>query len=455
MSFLRFLGCLLAVLVVPVMAQERLSSQELALFVNQPPIAEDDRVEMLSHQIMIIDVLANDTDDGGRPLKIIDAKASHGEVTIRADGGLRYTPAPGFVGEDQIQYRIYDGVGRLPGDELPARQIDYRLQLHFDEMGVAVAPAYQPELRKLAALMKLAPEQNLRIVGHSSGEGGHAFAQKMSERRAKTVASMMRREHGIDPARLELVAMGDQQPLSRSGSRAGQALNRRVELNFSAELIQPLGTADAQVMVKVNSFEPFVEPQPMIATYKPRWYGWVDLGHAVGDGSRSKFIESAAAKGLSMQVDEYDDDRSAYQLGLGYQWSERWSVEAGWVDLGDVETRFSSDLLSSEVTGFINGVVSVHPQSPQGVLFNVRYSQPLGKRFYLTASLGGWRWASEYSLAAGDESVSSDESGLDPVFGLAAEYHVNSHFAARLQWQRFYFDDETARLLSLGLVYRQ
>lgn len=458
MGISRFFGCVFVALVMPATAQERLSNQELGLFLNQPPVAQDDRVEMLSHQIMVIDVLANDTDDAERPLKIIKAKAMYGEVTIRTEGGLRYTPAADFVGEDAIQYSIYDGVGRLPGDEMITRQVDYQLQLRFDEIGVAVATAYQPELKKLAVLMRLAPEKILHIVGHSSGEGGHAFAQKMSERRAKTVASMMRRVHGIDPARIEILAMGDKQPLSRSKSRAAEALNRRVELSFSAELSPSLGTAQAQVTVWVNSLEPRLEPMIEVEQkpgFTPRWYVWFNQGYVAGDGSRSKFINTLAAEGLTAQVSQYDDDRSAYQLGLGYQWREHWSVEAGWADLGDVTTEFSSDLLVSEVADFINGVASVHPKSPQGVSLSGRYLYPLGSGLHLGGSLGMWRWASEYSLAADSESVSNSESGLDPFFGLAAEYRINRYFAARLQWQQFYFDDEAARLVSLGLIYRQ
>ncbi|WP_395339116.1 tandem-95 repeat protein [Ningiella sp. W23] len=79
--------------------------------VNDAPIANDDFVEMSADQSTInINVLANDEDPDGDMLSIVDANAVSGTVEI-VDGELVYTPIPGFVGNDVIEYTIEDENG--------------------------------------------------------------------------------------------------------------------------------------------------------------------------------------------------------------------------------------------------------------------------------------------------------------------------------------------------------
>ena len=58
-----------------------------------------------------VDVLANDTDPNGDVLSVTSVSTpGHGTVAIVA-GGVRYTPAAGFVGSDSFGYSISDGHG--------------------------------------------------------------------------------------------------------------------------------------------------------------------------------------------------------------------------------------------------------------------------------------------------------------------------------------------------------
>jgi hypothetical protein len=55
-------------------------------------------------------VLANDIGILGEPMPHVDSGPWHGELTLDADGGFTYTPENGYVGEDDFQYHVHDGL---------------------------------------------------------------------------------------------------------------------------------------------------------------------------------------------------------------------------------------------------------------------------------------------------------------------------------------------------------
>ena len=78
---------------------------------NRAPTAVDDRVETAEDTPVLIDVVANDTDPDGDPLRVVAVMApAHGTATVVA-GGLRYVPAPDYNGPDRFTYRVADSDG--------------------------------------------------------------------------------------------------------------------------------------------------------------------------------------------------------------------------------------------------------------------------------------------------------------------------------------------------------
>ena len=79
--------------------------------VNDAPDAVDDDAETLEDEPVIVDVLANDTDVDGDPLRIVSATApAHGSATVAA-GGVRYAPDLNYHGLDSFDYTIADPGG--------------------------------------------------------------------------------------------------------------------------------------------------------------------------------------------------------------------------------------------------------------------------------------------------------------------------------------------------------
>ncbi|KPA16929.1 secreted protein containing Peptidase S8 and S53, subtilisin, kexin, sedolisin [Candidatus Magnetomorum sp. HK-1] len=93
-----------------------LNSWELVLYLNGdigplPPMARDDNVITTINTSITIPVIDNDSDPNGDPLTIIDITApSSGKVIKNADQTITYTPDDNFLGKDQFQYTISDGV---------------------------------------------------------------------------------------------------------------------------------------------------------------------------------------------------------------------------------------------------------------------------------------------------------------------------------------------------------
>ncbi len=94
---------------------------------NAPPIAIDDRVSTLVDVAVIVDVTGNDYDPNGDAVTVTAVGAPLvGTATLRPDGAIDYTPAPGFLGVDVFQVEVNDGNGGsdtstvtvlvLPGD---------------------------------------------------------------------------------------------------------------------------------------------------------------------------------------------------------------------------------------------------------------------------------------------------------------------------------------------------
>jgi hypothetical protein len=82
--------------------------------VNEAPVAIGDAYSVNSSTVLNLGaangVLNNDTDVDGDPLTaVVVSTTTNGTLTLRADGGLTYTPNPGYFGLDSFTYLADDG----------------------------------------------------------------------------------------------------------------------------------------------------------------------------------------------------------------------------------------------------------------------------------------------------------------------------------------------------------
>ncbi len=79
--------------------------------VNDAPRAVEDRATVSEGRSTSIDVLANDVDVDGDPLRIVDVRDTGQGLAIEAEGRLLYVPQPGQRGPDRILYTVADPAG--------------------------------------------------------------------------------------------------------------------------------------------------------------------------------------------------------------------------------------------------------------------------------------------------------------------------------------------------------
>jgi VCBS repeat-containing protein len=81
--------------------------------VNAAPTAVDDSLSVVAGQTLTVaapGILANDVDPEDDPLTaILLVGPARGSLVLSADGGVQYTPDPGFAGTDSFTYYVSDG----------------------------------------------------------------------------------------------------------------------------------------------------------------------------------------------------------------------------------------------------------------------------------------------------------------------------------------------------------
>jgi len=71
----------------------------------------------------------------------------------------------------------------------------------------------------------------IEIAGHTDSVGSDNYNQRLSQRRAGSVAAYLR-SRGVQSNRLLTVGAGEQYPVAENSTEAGRAANRRVELTI-------------------------------------------------------------------------------------------------------------------------------------------------------------------------------------------------------------------------------
>jgi VCBS repeat-containing protein len=78
--------------------------------VNDAPIAVDDTATTPEDTLVVLDLLANDSDADSSTLSVVSLSAPlHGSAVLNADGTVSYTPDANYFGTDSFTYRTNDG----------------------------------------------------------------------------------------------------------------------------------------------------------------------------------------------------------------------------------------------------------------------------------------------------------------------------------------------------------
>jgi len=192
-----------------------------------------------------------DTQDrcpGTPPNTKVDASGceldSDGDSVVDSKDQCPATPAGRKVNDvgcelDSDGDGVLDSADQCPGTPAGAR-VDIKgceIKNEIKLPGVVFAtdkadllPESYPVLNDAIATLKKYPELKIEVAGHTDSRGSDAHNQRLSQRRADTVAKYLR--DGGATNDLKAVGYGESQPIEDNSTEAGRQQNRRVVLKI-------------------------------------------------------------------------------------------------------------------------------------------------------------------------------------------------------------------------------
>ncbi len=108
----------------------------------------------------------------------------------------------------------------------------------FDTNKATLKQNAQVALAKLAGIVSLFPNINLRIEGHTDSTGGDAINVPLSRERAQSVMDFLNSQ-GVAASRMKAEGYAAKIPVADNSTPAGRSKNRRVEIILAEGVIQP------------------------------------------------------------------------------------------------------------------------------------------------------------------------------------------------------------------------
>ena len=108
----------------------------------------------------------------------------------------------------------------------------------FDSSQSAVKASFYPVLGSVAKVMKEFDKNLIEIRGYTDSTGGPSINNPLSQARAESVARYLVGQ-GVSATRMSIYGMGASNPLGDNATKAGRALNRRVEIDLKPRPVQP------------------------------------------------------------------------------------------------------------------------------------------------------------------------------------------------------------------------
>ncbi len=126
---------------------------------------------------------------------------------------------------------------------LVIKPFKYSGRTWFDTNKAILRPAGKKELTTLSTYLRQAKQQGLittqnklLVIGHTDSRASMQYNQKLSERRAASVARFLISK-GIPSTTITAFGKGETQPVATNLTQAGMQKNRRVEIHIQGPAI--------------------------------------------------------------------------------------------------------------------------------------------------------------------------------------------------------------------------
>lgn len=189
-----------------------------------------------------------------------------------------------------------------------------------------------------------------------------------------------------------------------------------------------------------------------VQAQSPSVYLVGQVGHGTSDISVRELQRQSDQHNLGATIIAVDDNKHSRNLGLGYDISNRWSLELTYLQMEQVNVEFSANQVVTDID-------AIHPEAGDGLTVSGLYRYPLADNLSLRARLGLFSWEAEYDTitATGVATVPTvgkvDDDGIDVYWGVGADYKITNNLLINGEVQRFNFDNADRMLFTLGLQW--
>ncbi len=170
---------------------------------------------------------------------VLALRLSNGSVLrFEGDASARMIEAPPMDKEreaERIREQLREN-GQPNLDVVPTeRGVTIQLPdnyIRFPPDSAELLPSEQQKLDQIAQILRRYPDRDLLIEGHTALAGTEEGRQRLSEERARSVASYLVRQGVRTPERLTFRGWGANRPVAPNDTEANRARNRRVEITI-------------------------------------------------------------------------------------------------------------------------------------------------------------------------------------------------------------------------------
>lgn len=165
----------------------------------------------------------------------VTGEGNRGDDIVRGAiiGGVAGGVAGNIMDRQAAELRNDFGNGEIEvintGSELIVRMPEAIL---FATDSAALNPQLRSDLFVLAESLNKYPQSVVTVTGHTDNTGSAGYNQDLSQRRAASVASVLR-TGGVSGSRIRTVGAGENQPIATNQTAAGRAQNRRVDITIT------------------------------------------------------------------------------------------------------------------------------------------------------------------------------------------------------------------------------
>jgi len=162
------------------------------------------------------------------------ASSSDNQLAKAAVGGVIGAALGGAIGQT-LDQQAADLRGSIGNNNITVTNngqflvVNMPQDVLFATDSASLRPDLTRDIKAVAGSLLRYPNSRIDVIGHTDDTGSAAYNQDLSQRRAVSVANILR-ESGVPNARLAAFGRGEDQPIASNVTPQGRAQNRRVEI---------------------------------------------------------------------------------------------------------------------------------------------------------------------------------------------------------------------------------